>query len=117
VGILLIILLSGIKLKTPTGIADEDIQPLEFSLFQNYPNPFNPATTITYEIPMELAGAAVQLKVYNLLGKEVASLIDKPQPTGIHNVSFDGSRFASGVYFYKLQTGDLCITKKMLLVK
>ena len=111
-------MLKQIEIIAQNGKTSEQMRiMLDEWLNQNYPNPFNPATTITYEIPMELAGSAVQLKVYNLLGKEVASLIDKPQPAGIHSVSFDGSRFASGVYFYKLQAGDLCITKKMLLVK
>ncbi|MCD4691404.1 MAG: T9SS type A sorting domain-containing protein [Calditrichales bacterium] len=100
--------------KTPTGIADEDIQPLEFSLLQNYPNPFNPKTVIGYQLSVI---SNVELTVYNYLGQRVQTLVNKQQQAGSYTVRFNAGNLASGVYFYKLQAGDLCITKKMLLVK
>ena len=95
-----------------TGVEDET--PLEFALNQNYPNPFNPATTITYTVP---DAQKVTLAVYNLLGQRVALLVNQLQASGVHAVSFDASRFASGVYFYQLRAGDFVQTKKMLLIK
>ncbi len=86
----------------------------DFRLYKNYPNPFNPKTVIGYQLSVI---SSVELTVYNYLGQRVQTLVNEQQQAGMHSVSFDGSRFASGVYFYKLQAGDLCITKKMLLVK
>lgn len=88
--------------------------PIEFSLSQNYPNPFNPSTTIKYSIP---AKQFVSLKVFNILGKEVAQLVNSEQAEGFYNVTFDASGLSSGVYFYKLQTGSFTATHKMLLIK
>jgi hypothetical protein len=88
--------------------------PIEFSLSQNYPNPFNPSTTIKYSIP---AKEFVSLKVFNILGKEVAELVNSEQAEGFYNITFDGSRLSSGVYFYKLQAGSFTAAHKMLLVK
>ncbi|MFH1194750.1 MAG: T9SS type A sorting domain-containing protein [bacterium] len=85
-----------------------------FSLSQNYPNPFNPVTRIEYQIP---STTKVQLKVYDLLGREVATLVDEEKPAGSYEVEFDAARFPSGVYFYTLQTGSFCQTKKLVLVK
>lgn len=88
--------------------------PTKFTLLQNYPNPFNPTTQIQYS----LAGSGmVSLKVYNVLGQEVATLINEHQSSGNHIVNFNASRFASGVYFYTLREGSNSITKKMLLLK
>ena len=88
--------------------------PAGFSLSQNYPNPFNPSTTINYSIPR---GQFVTLKVYDLLGKEVATLVNEEQKAGSYKVNFNASRFTSGVYFYRLQAGNFLETKKFILLK
>ncbi len=88
--------------------------PNEFSLEQNYPNPFNPSTTIKYTIGSK---DLVNLKVFNILGKEVASLLNKEQDAGNYEVSFNADGLNSGVYFYKLETGSFAMTRKMLLIK
>ena len=99
-----------------TGIENEQgsILPTEFKLEQNYPNPFNPITTISYQIPIN---KHVTIKVYDVLGKEVATLIDEFKPAGIHRVEFCTSNFSSGVYFYKLIAGKYIDVKKMVLLK
>lgn len=87
----------------------------QFTLRQNYPNPFNPVTSISYTIPATLP---VSLKVYNTLGEEVATLVDETQHIGTHYASFSAGDLPSGIYFYKLQAGDiLSEMKKMMLVK
>jgi len=88
--------------------------PGQFSLSQNYPNPFNPATKIDFAIPVN---GFVSIKVYDMLGRETASIVNQDMKAGIYTVDFDGTNYASGVYFYKLITGDFVITKKMVLVK
>jgi len=88
--------------------------PTSFTLHQNYPNPFNPMTTITYDIPVR---ANVKLVVYNVLGQEVATLVNEVQEPGRYNVKFDASGLPSGVYFYKLEAGKYVDVKKMVLVK
>lgn len=88
--------------------------PKEFSLSQNYPNPFNPTTQIDYSIPKK---GYVSLKVYNVLGQEVATLFSGVVNPGNYNVTFDATHLSSGVYFYRLQAGDVSITKKLVLLK
>ncbi len=88
--------------------------PKEFRLEQNYPNPFNPSTTIQYQLP---ANAKVTLKVYDILGSEVATLIDKEQEAGYKEVQFNAYSYASGMYIYRLTAGRFSSVKKMLLVK
>jgi hypothetical protein len=88
--------------------------PSSFSLGQNYPNPFNPTTVINYSIPKN---ANVVLKVYNILGKEIATLVNGQQSAGSHNISFNASNLASGVYFYAIQADGFSSTKKMMLLK
>ena len=88
--------------------------PTEYSLSQNYPNPFNPVTTINYQIPKD---GFVSLKVYDILGKEIVTLLNNDKAQGRYTVEFDGSRFASGMYIYKLQSGDFVETRKMMLLK
>jgi len=89
--------------------------PLVFSLGQNYPNPFNPATVIAFSLP---EASRVTLKVYNLLGQEVAALMNgSEQSAGMHTISFDASRLASGVYLYKMTAGTFAMTKRMMLQK
>lgn len=86
----------------------------EFSLKQNYPNPFNPTTSIAYHLP---ASSQVSLKVYDMLGREVAVLVDEHKAAGVHQVQFDSSGLSSGVYLYQISAGDFVSTKKMMLLK
>lgn len=88
--------------------------PKEFVLNQNYPNPFNPATTISYTLP---EASQVLLEVYNILGQKIAILINERQTAGEHQAVFDGSAYASGIYFYRLSAGSFAQSKKMLLIK
>lgn len=89
--------------------------PDNFKLYQNYPNPFNPTTTIEFDIPEQ---SKVVLKVYNILGQVVTTLLNEERRAGIHEVTFDGSRLSSGVYFYRIQAGNnFAETKKLLLLK
>jgi len=88
--------------------------PSKFNLHQNYPNPFNPVTNIKFDV---VKTGMVKLKVYDQLGKEVASLVDGVRNAGTYEVQFDAAKFNSGVYFYKLEANDFAMTKKMLLVK
>jgi photosystem II stability/assembly factor-like uncharacterized protein len=85
-----------------------------FFLYQNYPNPFNPTTTISYSIPQS---GFVELKIYDILGKEVAVLVDEEKSAGKYKVIFNGNNLSSGVYFYKLQTGSFMSAKKFVLMK
>jgi len=93
---------------------NESGQPSEYALSQNYPNPFNPTTKISFQIP-ELS--FVTLKVYDVLGKEITTLINEEKQAGYYDIEFDASRFSSGVYFYKIQAGSFAVTKKMILMK
>jgi hypothetical protein len=98
-----------------TGVEGEAVgHPLEFELSQNYPNPFNPTTQISYSVPQK---DRVTLKVFNVLGMEVATLFSGIQDAGKHAVTFDATKVSSGVYFYRLQAGSVSITKKMLFMK
>ncbi|MCH8288765.1 MAG: CHRD domain-containing protein [Candidatus Marinimicrobia bacterium] len=97
------------------GIEDEQrMMPNSFSLKQNYPNPFNPRTMIEYTLPKS---GKVLLTVYNLLGEEVTRLIDKRIAAGVHQVTWDASSVASGIYFYRLKAGDFIRTRKMVVLK
>ncbi len=89
-------------------------QPNEYKLNQNYPNPFNPATKISFTLPKK---DFASIKVFDLVGKEVSSLLNEERPAGYYEVSFDGSKLASGVYFYKLETSNYTETKNMVLLK
>ncbi len=86
----------------------------DFTLKQNYPNPFNPETLIEFSIPQS---SFVSLKVYNLLGKEVANLVNDSKDAGVYQVKFDGGNLSSGIYFYTLRSGNKIITKKFILTK
>jgi len=88
--------------------------PKAYMLQQNYPNPFNPSTTIRFSIP---TNGNVELKVYDLLGKEIAVLVNEYMPTGNYSVDFDASSISSGIYFYTLKSADFIETKKMVLIK
>ncbi len=94
-----------------------DILPNKFSLLQNYPNPFNPSTVIKYSIPADENIRPVQLKVYDVLGNEVATLVNKEQAPGSYEVTFNGTNIASGVYFYALKSNSFFQIKKMILLK
>jgi hypothetical protein len=106
----------SIKGLLPTGIAAQPGGqiPDKLTLQQNYPNPFNPSTIIRYGLP---AKTALTLVVYNMLGQEVATLVNGEQEAGFHEVRFDGSGLASGVYFYRLRAGMSVRTEKFLLLK
>jgi Secretion system C-terminal sorting domain len=88
--------------------------PIKYALSQNYPNPFNPTTTIEYDIPK---ASFVTLKVFNMLGQEVKTLVDKKQEAGSYDAILDGSKLPSGVYIYRLQTENYLNTKKLILIK
>ncbi len=88
--------------------------PYGFELSQNYPNPFNPVTSIQFEIPNT---GYISLKVYDMIGREVATLIDKNMTAGEHSVRFDATNLSSGIYIYRLSTGNESMTKKMTLIK
>ncbi|HUI29595.1 MAG TPA: choice-of-anchor D domain-containing protein [Candidatus Acidoferrales bacterium] len=100
--------------KRLVGVKDQPALPKVFALHDNYPNPFNPSTKIKYDLPKDVK---VTLKVYDVLGKEVATLVDSKQAANYYEVEFDGARYASGVYFYRLIAGTFVQTKKMLLLK
>ena len=88
--------------------------PTEFIVYQNYPNPFNPSTSIIFGLPEE---SKVKLTLFNSLGEEVAILFEGYKNAGYHQMEFEASRLPSGVYFYRLQTGEFVETKKMILLK
>ena len=96
--------------------------PSSYSLCQNYPNPFNPVTKIKFDLaprtPYPLSrGEMVTLKVYDILGKEIQTLVNEQLQPGSYEVTFDGSNLPSGIYFYQLKTGDFTATKKLVLLK
>ncbi len=98
-----------------TGVESPIAKPTTYSLSQNYPNPFNPSTTISFALPKE---SNVTLKVYNMIGQEVMTLINNEKmSSGYHSVKVDGTRLTSGVYIYKMIAGDYVSTKKMVLIK
>lgn len=88
--------------------------PNVYQLYQNYPNPFNPVTTIRFDLPVS---GFVSLTIYDLLGREVATLVNEEREAGLHAVHFDGSKFSSGAYIYKIQSGNFTAAKKLLLMK
>ncbi len=97
-----------------TAVKIENVTPNVFSLEQNYPNPFNPSTTIKYQVPVN---GMVSLKVFNMLGQEVATLVNELQQASGYETSFDASKLSSGIYFYTLRAGNFVETKKMMLLK
>jgi hypothetical protein len=98
------------------GVDDEMIVST-FRLEQNYPNPFNPNTVITYEIPDNASGEFVSLRVYDLLGREAAVLVNETKPSGVYQVNFSASDLSSGVYIYKITAGSYSAVKKMSLLR
>jgi hypothetical protein len=99
---------------TPAGVSVNIADALTFNLAQNYPNPFNPTTSIAYTVPQS---GNVKLAVYNLIGEQVALLANGFVTSGSHQATFNAKSLPSGVYFYKLQTGNSIMIKKMLLLK
>ena len=93
---------------------EENLLPAEFTLYQNYPNPFNPETTIKFDIP---ESDFVTLKIYDVLGNEIKTLVNENKSPGSYNVKFNGRGLASGMYIYKLSTSKFTSIKKLLLVK
>jgi sugar lactone lactonase YvrE len=91
-----------------------DVKPKSFGLLQNYPNPFNPTTTIGYEVA---TSSFVSMKVYDVLGREVATLVNEKKSAGHYDVAFQAGKLSSGIYFYRLQAGDFSDTKKLILAK
>jgi hypothetical protein len=98
-----------------SSVYSSDLEaPALFELKQNYPNPFNPNTVISYQLPVS---GDVTLKVYDVLGNEVATLADEYKPAGSYEVEFSADDLTSGIYFYKLQAGSYSETKKMILIR
>jgi hypothetical protein len=98
----------------PVAVNEEPGIPTVFALHQNYPNPFIPLTTIRYDLPRE---SFVTLKLYDILGREVATLVNEEEDAGYKQAIWDATNFASGVYFYRLVAGDFVQTKKAMVVK
>ena len=108
---------------SPVSVEDEDYlqSPVSFNLYQNYPNPFNPSTTIKYTVPnvtlSGVEGSRVQLKVYDVLGNEAATLVDEYKNAGSYEINFNGNSLSSGIYFYTLTAGSFVETKKMTFLR
>lgn len=97
-----------------TAVEDTKSLPTTFQLEQNYPNPFNPSTSISFSVPVS---GRYSLKVFNLLGEEVATLIEQDLSAGIHKVNFNANNLATGIYLYSLRGNNVSLTKKMILMK
>jgi hypothetical protein len=96
------------------GVKEKGLPALTYKLSQNYPNPFNPSTKITFSIPEE---GLVSLKVFNILGEEVAALLNEQMKTGVYEVDFNAANLSSGIYFYTIKANSFTSTKKMILIK
>ncbi len=99
---------------SPLVGVDEETVPTDFALYQNFPNPFNPSTNIKFDLPKE---SNVAVRIYNILGEEVATLVNRVMQAGRHTVEFNASRLSSGMYIYRIEAGDFVQVKKMLLMK
>ena len=100
-----------------TSVEDHKKNTINFQLFPNYPNPFNPETTIKYSIPSSNKNVLVTLKIYDILGKRIKTLVNIEQSSGIYEIKFNGAGLASGVYLYKLNAGNSSDSKKFILMK
>ena len=96
------------------AVKEQEGLPKAYALAQNYPNPFNPTTTIRYELPK---ASPATLAIYNILGARVATIVDGLEAAGYHQVEFNASQLASGVYFYRLHAGSFTETKKLVLIR
>jgi hypothetical protein len=103
-----------IKTTLPTGIVNNEINPTGFTLHQNYPNPFNPFTLIRYSV---IGNRFISLKVFNVQGKKIKTLINQRHNAGNYNIEFEGADHPSGIYFYKLESEGISEIKKMLMIK
>jgi len=106
--------LNWMQFSLSTGVEEHASAPQRFQLFPNYPNPFNPSTTIKYQVPKT---SLVTLRVFDILGREIAFLVNEEKPAGTYNIQWDASTRSSGVYFYRLHAGSFIETKKMILLK
>ncbi|MAT59345.1 MAG: hypothetical protein CMF23_15340 [Ignavibacteriae bacterium] len=97
-----------------TSVEEDDVTEMKYELYQNYPNPFNPTTNIEYSVP---STEYVSLKVFDILGREVAALVNEQKSAGNYKVNFNASNLSSGVYIYRLQVNDFVTSKKMMLIK
>jgi hypothetical protein len=97
-----------------TAVNDKPILKSSFILYQNYPNPFNPTTTINYSVPKQ---SFVTIKVYDVLGREVATLVNENKPVGNYSIQFNANKLTSGIYFYGMESGSYSQAKKLLLLK
>jgi hypothetical protein len=98
----------------PAAAKNINALPAEYTLHQNYPNPFNPSTTIAFSLPRS---ASASLKVYDMLGREVGTLVNGYTTSGMHEIQFNAANLASGIYLYRLTSGNFTEVKKMMLVK
>ncbi|MBK9098453.1 MAG: T9SS type A sorting domain-containing protein [bacterium] len=114
---------NGIYVRELISNVESEINPIKnenFVLYQNYPNPFNPTTIIKFEISyLETTRRVVSttLEVYDIVGNEVATLVNEEKQPGVYEVEFDGSQLSSGIYFYTLSAGNFTATKKLILIK
>jgi len=97
-----------------TNVNDKNVLPQEYLISQNYPNPFNPSTTISYALPKS---EMVTIRIYNILGQMVRTLVNQNESAGTHTVSFKADDLTSGIYFYSIQAGSFNQVKKMMLLK
>jgi len=102
-----------VVVRTLTGISNENT-PVQFKLNQNYPNPFNPKTTISFELPVK---SDVKITILDINGKLVETIMNNEMQAGSHEITWDAASYASGVYFYKMETGSYLDVKKMMLIK
>jgi hypothetical protein len=107
-------LLFLLTLNMNTGMKKEEIVPREFLLDQNFPNPFNPTTMINYSVPKT---SFVTIKVYDVLGRDVTTLVNDNKPAGNYSIEFNAIKLVSGIYFYRMRAGDFIQTKKLILLK
>jgi len=108
-----------VKKLDATGVKHNEDIITQYTLFQNYPNPFNPSTMITYTLPKQ---SLVSIKIYDILGREIRTLVNTEQTQGVHKVEWDGknnsgSMAASGTYIYRIDAGDFVQSKKMVMIK
>jgi plastocyanin len=104
----------AIIVENPVSVPEDELITNKFKLQQNYPNPFNPTTRISFSIP---SSAFTSLKVYDIIGNEVATLVNEQKPAGTYEVEFNAKQLSSGVYLYRLQAENFITTKKFLLMK
>ncbi|HKL16360.1 MAG TPA: T9SS type A sorting domain-containing protein, partial [Balneolaceae bacterium] len=108
---------NGADMSLMVTVSNEEIisgLPDSFELFQNYPNPFNPSTTINFALPEQ---SDVTIRIYDVMGRQIATLLNENRPAGYHNIVWDAGSVASGTYFYRIQAGSFLSVKKLTLVK